>query len=499
MKRKDFIDKIAKYLGRFIEEVKSYNAANLYDINIHSENALIPILNAVFDLDLKNANALSKKNYPAVDLVDLVNRIAFQITSTGSLEKITSTLKKFGEHGLDKQFDVLYIFILTEKQSKYSDKSIKEAIPAGFEFDVSNHVIDILDLTNRITYIQSLEKLQHIAKLCEHEFSDVQIEVRKKKYELGYLKSSPENLYANFLEVGFPSTLYIADVNIDIEVSKQKINAWREGKGWRPKRKFKQGELLRNEMIEKKVYSGEWILRENKIHTFRNLYDSREGLSQFVDKGTIISLSPEEYYSSSESHLNNFKNLLSNCLIRLCRTKEMEWIGEDDLIRFKNNEILPKEKQLRWKGKNNSTKTVIFEVWNKKKEHIVCFRSMAFKPSFEIYGSKWFLIINPTWSFTNPGGVFKSRFEDKYISGLKRMENNNAVYYQYRFFAYHLSFKDLFTTEYEYLMLKPFAPFEFAPSLDDSKWLPPKEFEAKSEFEEVLKNDKEFTPTFFDL
>ena len=70
MNRKDYIDKIAKYLARFVEEVKSYNDMSLYDYNIHAENALIPILNAVFDLKLVNANSIKKKNFPSIDLID---------------------------------------------------------------------------------------------------------------------------------------------------------------------------------------------------------------------------------------------------------------------------------------------------------------------------------------------------------------------------------------------------------------------------------------------
>src|SRR5205814_7358853 len=105
MNRKDSIDKIAKYLARFVEEVKSYNDMSLYDINIHAENALIPILNAVFDLKLVNVNSLEKKNFPSVDLIDDGNKIAFQVTSTGSIDKIKGTLVKFGEHNLQSRFD----------------------------------------------------------------------------------------------------------------------------------------------------------------------------------------------------------------------------------------------------------------------------------------------------------------------------------------------------------------------------------------------------------
>lgn len=251
-------------------------------------------------------------------------------------------------------------------------------------------------------------------------------------------------------------------------------------------------------MIEKKIYESEWMLRENKIHTFRNLHDSKEGLSRFIDKGTITEFTPEEYYSTSEAHLSNFKYLLKNCLIQLCRNKEMEWFSEDEILSFRNNQDMPNQKQLRWKGKNKATKTVIFELMNKAKGHIICFRSMAFRPSFELYGNKWYLVVNPTWSFTDPGGYNKSQYESSYMSGLKRQENNNTVYYQYRFFAYHLSFTDLFNQPYPYLTVRPFSPFEFSPSIDDSKWLPPKEFEPKNELEKELKIDKELNNTFFE-
>lgn len=498
MNRKDYNDKIGKYLARFSEEVRSYNDSNLYDINIHAENALIPILNAVYDIQLQNANSLSKKNYPAIDLVDLKNRTCFQVTSTATSEKIKNTLIKFNDNNLQSQFDTLYVFILTQKQNKYSGESLSMHVPDGFEFDVDKHILDIGDLRSRITYIQSLEKLELIARLCEHEFSDVQIDLRKKKYELGYLKSKPESIYVNFLEATFPNKLFIADLSIDTEAAKDKINKWRESKGWRKQRKFKQGELLRNEMIEKGVYDAEWMLRENKIHTFRNLYDNKEGLSQFIDKGTIVELSPEEYFTSSEAHLSNFKYLLKNCLIQLCRNKEMEWFSEDEILRFKNNRDMPNQKQLRWKGKNKATKTVIFELMNKAKGHVICFRSMAFRPSFELYGDKWYLVVNPTWSFTNPGGYNKSQYESSYMAGLKRQENNNAVYYQYRFFAYHLSFTDLFNPPYPFLSLTPFSPLDFSPSIEDSKWLPPKEFEPKNELEKELKIDKELNNTFFE-
>jgi hypothetical protein len=497
MNRKDSIDKIAKYLARFVEEVKSYNDMGLYDINIHAENTLIPILNAVFDVKLINANSIEKKNFPSVDLIDEDNKIAFQITSTGSSEKIKDTLIKFGKHNLQSRFETLYIYVLTEKE-KYNQKVIQENTPDGLEFKDDTHVIDISDLRNRINYIQSLEKLEYIARLCEHEFSDVQIESRNKKFQSGYLKNEPENLHLNFLPISIPDEMFIADLNLDKESIKESINKWREEKGFKRKKSFRTDELLRHQMINRQVYLQDFILRENQLLTLRNLFDSKEPLIQFVDKGTITKLNPLEYCSTSNVYLRNFKHLLRQHLIEKCKSRGMEWVFKKGLIRFRNRKENPDEWRVRWKGKNKSTKTAIFKMINKKEGHVICFRSMAFRPTFELYNSQWYLVINPTWSFTNPGGFKPSRFEKNYLSGLKRQETNNAVYYQYRFFGYYLAYQDLFTKEYPYLKVYQGTPLSFIPKMEDSKWLPPKEFVPMNEHEAELKQDTELSKSLFD-
>ena len=56
MNRQAHINEIIKYSARFSEEVKQYNSLGLYDINIHAENFLIPVLNKTLDLDLENLN-----------------------------------------------------------------------------------------------------------------------------------------------------------------------------------------------------------------------------------------------------------------------------------------------------------------------------------------------------------------------------------------------------------------------------------------------------------
>ena len=45
MRKKEEIEKIAELFARFRAEVENLNSLNLYDINIHAENVIIPILN----------------------------------------------------------------------------------------------------------------------------------------------------------------------------------------------------------------------------------------------------------------------------------------------------------------------------------------------------------------------------------------------------------------------------------------------------------------------
>ena len=50
MRKKEEIEKIAELFARFRAEVENLNSLNLYDINIHAENVIIPILNIVYCL-----------------------------------------------------------------------------------------------------------------------------------------------------------------------------------------------------------------------------------------------------------------------------------------------------------------------------------------------------------------------------------------------------------------------------------------------------------------
>lgn len=492
MNRIDFFSKINTYAARFVLEVEGYNATNQYHINIHAESFLIPVLNVVFDLELENLNSTQRKNFPAVDLADFKNRVAFQITASCEFSKIEHTIETFFRYGLNKDFDVLYIYIITHKKEKYNDNKLKKYLPDNFTFYTNENVIDKDVLLQKINNINSTLKLQTLAKLFEHEFSEAQIELRKKEFSSGYLKNESENIFPNLLKANFPETIYKAELNIDGDKILSDLNEYLASIGKKPIKKMRESKLVRKALKRVDCTAIDWLLFEKCIYTFRNLYDDKEPVRKIIDKGTVTPLLCKDFYEANEDKERVFKGLLRKTLNELCIRKQIEWFGKKEVFRFANNQISPNQKKVKWKGKKESTKTVIFEMFNEKEGHIICFRSLAFRVSFLRIIDDWFLVLNPTWSFTNPGGYNQSRFEPGYMTGLKKLENNKAVFNYFRFFGYYLSYTDLFTPEYPHLTISTYNSLPLSPRLEESLWKPVKTVLPKAKlFPTEIKDDNE--------
>lgn len=474
MNRIDYINKINTYASRFVLEVEGFNANNLYHINIHAENFIIPVLNEVFDLNLENLNSTQKKNYPVIDLADFKNKVAFQVTASSSFSKIESTITKFFAHGLHKKFDVLYFYIITQKRQNYDEDKLDSWLQDGFVFIPNEHIIDKDSLLHKIINLTSTQKILTISKIFEHEFSDTQINLRRKEFTGGYLNNESEDIFPNLLPITFPDTFYKAELNIDEEGILAKTNEYLVSIGKIPLKHIRKAKLVSKALKSYRCKTQDWVLFENAILTFRNLYDDQEPYRKIIDKGTITPIECKDFYESRDDNKKVFKHLLRNSLTELCRLKDIEWFGKNEIFRFANNPQKPCKKQVRWKGKREATKTVIFEMVNRKDNHIICFRSLAFRCSFFELLDNWYLVLNPTWSFTNPGGYRQSRFESAYMSGIKRMESNNSVFNYFRFFGYYLTHSDLFSIYYPFLSVRPPASMSLSPRLDEKTWKPVK-------------------------
>ena len=83
----DIIDKIGK-------DIPSSQHSDLSDVSKKHEYTIMHLLNILFGYKLYNTNDISK-NFPAIDLADDENKLAYQITYDTDKKKPSNTITKF--------------------------------------------------------------------------------------------------------------------------------------------------------------------------------------------------------------------------------------------------------------------------------------------------------------------------------------------------------------------------------------------------------------------
>ena len=141
---------ISELFSGFIQQIKSNTALGLSDINKLSENVMLPLFKEIYGYEHLEKLESYQVNHPAVDLGDEYQRVAIQITSTPSSEKIKDTLRGFVKHRLFDRFDRLIVYIITEKQNNYSGSGFDEIIGEHFAFDKERDILDYRDLLREL-------------------------------------------------------------------------------------------------------------------------------------------------------------------------------------------------------------------------------------------------------------------------------------------------------------------------------------------------------------
>ncbi|CTW88191.1 SMEK domain-containing protein [Escherichia coli] len=93
--------------------------ANLQDANVSSEELISNLVNILNDSDFICTSEISA-NYPGIDAIDKVNRLGLQITHTKTNSKINKTIDRIRENKVNNEIGVLYFFITSRKQKKYT-------------------------------------------------------------------------------------------------------------------------------------------------------------------------------------------------------------------------------------------------------------------------------------------------------------------------------------------------------------------------------------------
>lgn len=113
-RKEHYIKKINEVLVQLEYNLRINGKNHYFDLHSGAEDAICGLMNVVFGFDLVNLNN-KHVNYPGIDLADQNRKLAVQVTSDGSRNKIRSTLGLFEKEKLYKSYDKLIIMILGNK------------------------------------------------------------------------------------------------------------------------------------------------------------------------------------------------------------------------------------------------------------------------------------------------------------------------------------------------------------------------------------------------
>lgn len=139
------------------EYVRPGGRLNLTDINVHAEDFVGSVLNALFSWTLENTNTATS-NFPCIDLIDRKERIGVQVTSERGARKLNKTLVCVRQNGLATAINQLKVFSLVRKQDTYK---VTETCP-GVSFNWQVDVLDFDTLLQQINAVSDLQRLKSI-------------------------------------------------------------------------------------------------------------------------------------------------------------------------------------------------------------------------------------------------------------------------------------------------------------------------------------------------
>lgn len=163
--RERYLDTITERLSVLVSYVSLKNSLQRFDINHAAEDFYAEFLNLIYGYELENANNVTP-DITAIDLVDKTNRLAIQVTSNTSSDKVKDTLRSCQKKEYYKSIDRLIILIITNK--KDHKRAYANLPDAGIPFDPNTDIWDCSDIIHDISSLKkSVEQLKSIAEFLE--------------------------------------------------------------------------------------------------------------------------------------------------------------------------------------------------------------------------------------------------------------------------------------------------------------------------------------------
>lgn len=415
-------------VSRIISQVDLSTKQGRLDINLSLEDALIPILKAAYNLpNLINLNR-RQKNFPGIDLGDDHDRVAFQVTATNSLEKVKKTLTHFVSKQFYNTFDELYILMLTNKQTSYSQAAIDQITNGAFQFSAKTHIIDLGDILSKVAGLRIPAQ--------ERVLTDFKLILGDINAYLDFNASEghqSHTLTSNLIAVTPPKTVYVAELLIN-EASV--LAQAREQLNFR-KNSCSRQSLVKMALILNGTDTDSWVCFENRIFTFENIINS--GIRHIVDIGTIEELeTPDLSDSDIDDNINIFKLLLNGHVRETLKPHNVVYDRRDKFYFFKPHHPDDEGRKEDWIGKKKSTRRVYEKIISKKEPSRIAHHvHLSFELSFTQVAEQWYALVVPSWFYTYDGSR-RSRFHEDLLSKQKRLEFNQSVRNIVRFLAYYL-------------------------------------------------------------
>lgn len=478
MKHQVLLTEFREELAVLKNEIELAVSMGQFDINSICENLYCELLKILFDFKaLRNLNTEEKTNYPAIDLADNLARIAIQITSTSTLEKIKDTLLSVIGHDLNQSYDRIIICILSEKQKSYSQSAVDRLLDGRFKFDVRKDVWDHRDIASQASKVsptrlaESLDLLRSYTRGVAAGLSDNDFDPPDDRHEL---------TATNLVEVYAPNTLYIADLLPEVTIRSRKTG-----------RKHVRQALAEYDQTAPSNFE----VRSEQIITFHSLEDNRNPFKGVIDVGTVTPLESSEFYNSDEDQERTFKSLMRLQLQQQLYQHRVIWKHEDGLFVFHPQSDGDEARMESWVGKRTATRKVFERKMNKNDpSKVLSVKHLAFSPQFVRLIDQWYISITPNWYFSYGDDYKRSGFSEKQLTGMKRLERNRSIYDQFRFWATWLSHcddEDLFamtSLSAPMLTFGEILTVEGAPYLDEERWAPLEELDTDDLHPEVQRS-----------
>ena len=153
--RQEAFNSISRVLAITRYDIEQRQLINEYGLNIHGENYFRDVFNFIYLKNYENENFNSQNN-TCIDLVDKTEKLALQITTTRTKEKIDNTFKalKIAKY---KDYSISIFYLLDKSKP---NKDTIEEYKRDYSVDLNNCLFDYTDLIKEIEGLETSKLIE---------------------------------------------------------------------------------------------------------------------------------------------------------------------------------------------------------------------------------------------------------------------------------------------------------------------------------------------------